>query len=373
MAKILFNHVYKRYGKFKELAVNDFNLEVEDQEFLVFVGSSGCGKSTTLRMLAGLEDISEGEIYIGDTIVNDVPPKDRDISMVFQNYALYPNMTVFENIAFGLRLRKVPKHEIELSVKRAARVLEIENFLERKPRELSGGQRQRVALGRAIVRTPQAFLMDEPLSNLDAKLRVHMRTELINLHKKIGVTIVYVTHDQVEAMTMGSRIVVMEKGVIQQVDKPENVYNKPANLFVANFIGNPPMNFITGRLQERNGVLEFHTNRFALRIQEQHAYQLRNDHKLVDRTVIMGIRPEHISFEEIALQTCEHSVINGVLQINEFIGSDRYYHMDIGFPKMVVARAHPRYHFDEGARAAFALDMNKALFFHKDTEKLLTD
>lgn len=372
MAKILFNHVYKRYGKFEELAVNDFNLEVEDQEFLVFVGSSGCGKSTTLRMLAGLEDISEGEIYIGDTLVNDVPPKDRDISMVFQNYALYPNMTVFENIAFGLRLRKMPKHEIELSVKRAARVLEIENYLHRKPKELSGGQRQRVALGRAIVRTPQAFLMDEPLSNLDAKLRVQMRTELINLHKKIGSTIIYVTHDQVEAMTMGSRIVVMEKGVIQQVDTPENVYNKPANLFVANFIGNPPMNFIEGRLQDGSSGLEFHTRRFALHIQKEHSRLLRNEHKLAGRTVIMGIRPEHISFEEIALSSPGHSVVNGVLNMNEFIGSDRYYHMDIGVSKMVVARAHPRYHFEEGARASFAIDMSKALFFHKDTEKLLT-
>ncbi|WP_274362993.1 ABC transporter ATP-binding protein [Paenibacillus thermotolerans] len=373
MAKILFNHVYKRYGKFKELAVNDFNLEVEDQEFLVFVGSSGCGKSTTLRMLAGLEDVSEGEIYIGDTLVNDIPPKDRDISMVFQNYALYPNMSVFENIAFGLRLRKLPKHEIELSVKRAARVLEIENFLERKPKELSGGQRQRVALGRAIVRTPQAFLMDEPLSNLDAKLRVQMRAELINLHKKIGVTTIYVTHDQVEAMTMGNRIVVMEKGVIQQVDTPENVYNKPANLFVANFIGNPPMNFITGRLEEHGGALEFHTNRFSLRIDERQAHRLRNQHRMVDKTVIIGIRPEHVSFEDAALEENSRSTIKGVLHINEFIGSDRYYHLDIGAGKMFVARAHPRYPLIEGDRAVFAVDMSKALFYHKDTEKLLTD
>ncbi|ALS29064.1 ABC transporter ATP-binding protein [Paenibacillus cisolokensis] len=373
MAKILFNHVYKRYGKFKEYAVNDFNLEVEDREFLVFVGSSGCGKSTTLRMLAGLEEISEGEIYIGDTKVNDVPPKDRDISMVFQNYALYPNMSVFENIAFGLRLRKMPKHEIELSVKRAARVLEIENFLDRKPKELSGGQRQRVALGRAIVRTPQAFLMDEPLSNLDAKLRVQMRTELINLHKKIGVTIIYVTHDQVEAMTMGDRIVVMEKGVIQQVDTPENVYNKPANLFVANFIGNPPMNVIAGRLQEGENGLEFHTNRFALRIPQRQAHQLRSVNQGAGRSVVMGIRPENISFEDAAFTAPDHEKLSGVLQINEFVGSDRYYHMNIGTPKPIVVRAHPRYHFGEGERAEFAVDMNKALFFHKETEKLLAD
>jgi multiple sugar transport system ATP-binding protein len=373
LAKITFHHVYKRYGKYKEYAVKDFNLQVEDQEFLVFVGSSGCGKSTTLRMLAGLEEITEGEIYIGDTKVNDVPPKDRDISMVFQNYALYPNMSVFENIAFGLRLRKMPKHEIELAVKRAARMLEIENFLHRKPRELSGGQRQRVALGRAIVRTPQAFLMDEPLSNLDAKLRVQMRTELINLHKKLGVTTIYVTHDQIEAMTMGDRIVVMEKGVIQQVDTPENVYNKPANLFVANFIGNPPMNFITGKLQEGAESLEFHTNRFSLNIPPKQAYALRNVHRMSGRTVIMGIRPENISFEEASLAEPDAAVVHGVLQISEFIGSDRYYHMDIGEPKWVTVRAHPRYDFEEGERAGFALDMSKALFFHSETEQLLTD
>lgn len=246
MARILLNNVSKRYGKFQELAVKDFNLDIEDQEFLVFLGPSGCGKSTTLRMVAGLEDISEGEIYIGDTLVNDYPPKDRDISMVFQNYALYPNLSVYENIAFGLRIRKMPKHEIEDAVKRAARVLEISNFLDRKPRELSGGQRQRVALGRAIVRSPQAFLMDEPLSNLDAKLRVQMRAEIVDLHRKMGVTTIYVTHDQIEAMTMGDRIVVMNRGEIQQVDTPEQIYNKPQNMFVAKFIGNHPMNFLRG-------------------------------------------------------------------------------------------------------------------------------
>ncbi|WP_309252342.1 ABC transporter ATP-binding protein [Paenibacillus spongiae] len=372
MSRIHFHHVHKRYGKFKEYAVKDFNLEVEDREFLVFVGSSGCGKSTTLRMLAGLEDISEGEIYIGDTIVNDMPPKDRDISMVFQNYALYPNMSVFENIAFGLQMRKIPKHEIDLSVKRAARVLEIENYLDRKPRELSGGQRQRVALGRAIVRTPQAFLMDEPLSNLDAKLRVQMRSEIISLHKKIGVTTIYVTHDQIEAMTMGDRIVVMEKGIVQQVDTPEKVYNQPANLFVANFIGNPPMNFVHGRLEEHGGGLEFHTNRFALKLTEKQAYTLRRLN-LVDKGIILGIRPENISFEEIMLEASPHSIINGTMELSEFVGSDRYYHMNIGMEKNLVARAHPRYHFDDGMKASVAVDMNKALFFHKDTGILLTE
>ncbi|WP_314587604.1 ABC transporter ATP-binding protein [Paenibacillus terrigena] len=372
MSRIVFNHVHKRYGKYQEYAVKDFNLDVKDQEFLVFVGSSGCGKSTTLRMLAGLEDVSEGEIYIGDTIVNDIPPKERDISMVFQNYALYPNMSVYENIAFGLRMRKLPKHEIDLAVKRAARVLEIENFLDRRPKELSGGQRQRVALGRAIVRTPQAFLMDEPLSNLDAKLRVLMRSEIVSLHKKIGVTTIYVTHDQIEAMTMGDRIVVMEKGIVQQVDTPERVYNHPANLFVAKFIGNPPMNFIQGKLQENNGLLEFHTNRFSLQLTERQASQLRKLN-LVDRVVILGIRPENISFEEIMLETYPHSIVNGIMELSEFVGSDRYYHMDIGMDKRFVARAHPRYHFDDGMRTSVAVDMNKALFFHKETEILLTD
>lgn len=372
MAKILFNHVYKRYGKYKDVAVNDFNLQVEDGEFLVFVGPSGCGKSTTLRMLAGLEDISEGEIYIGDNVINDFSPKDRDISMVFQNYALYPNLSVYENIAFGLRLRRLPKHEIDLAVKRAARVLEIEIFLDRKPRELSGGQRQRVALGRAIVRTPQAFLYDEPLSNLDARLRVQMRSEIISLHRKMGVTSIYVTHDQIEAMTMGDRVVVMNKGVIQQVDTPERVYNRPNNIFVANFIGNPPMNFIPGKLVVEEGVLEFHTRRFALRLTDKQASQLR-EQNLIDRTVILGIRPEHISFEESEIEKHMDSLISGVLVFDEFVGSDRYYHLEIGMEGLFIARAHPRYHFNDGMKVTVALDMDKALFYHRETEKLLTD
>ncbi|WP_409345551.1 ABC transporter ATP-binding protein [Paenibacillus sp. MBLB4367] len=372
MASILFNHVFKRYGKYKEVAVHDFNLAVDDQEFLVFVGPSGCGKSTTLRMLAGLEDISEGEIYIGDTLVNKIPPKDRDISMVFQNYALYPNMTVYENIAFGLRLRKLPKHEIDLSVKRAARVLEIENFLNRKPKELSGGQRQRVALGRAIVRTPQVFLMDEPLSNLDAKLRVQMRSEIISLHKKIGVTTIYVTHDQIEAMTMGDRVVVMNRGIIQQVDTPERVYKRPINLFVANFIGNPPMNFINGKLQETAGELEFHTNRFALRLTPKQASELRPQN-LLDRTVVMGIRPEHISFEPISIEAYPHSLITGYSKFNEFVGSDRYYHIDCKSDKPIVARAHERFQAEDGEKVTMAVNMERALFFNKDTEMLLTE
>ncbi|GIO65908.1 ABC transporter ATP-binding protein [Paenibacillus cookii] len=371
MANILFNQVYKRFGKYKEIAVSDFNLTVEDTEFIVLVGPSGCGKSTTLRMLAGLEDVSDGEIYIGDKLVNDIPPKDRDISMVFQNYALYPNMSVYENIAFGLRLRKLPKHEIDLAVKRAARVLEIENFLNRKPRELSGGQRQRVALGRAIVRTPQVFLMDEPLSNLDAKLRVQMRSEIINLHRKIEVTTIYVTHDQIEAMTMGDRVVVMNRGIIQQVDSPEMIYNKPVNMFVANFIGNPPMNFIKGKLQERDGELQFYTNRFDLTIPPAQASTLRSLH-MIDREIILGIRPEHISFEPHRIEASSKSLVTGVLQFNEFVGSDRYYHIDIKQDRRLVIRANEGIRCDDGSLVTAAINMDKALFFHKDTEMLLT-
>jgi multiple sugar transport system ATP-binding protein len=368
LARILFNHVTKRYGKYKEYAVKDFNLQVEDQEFLVFVGPSGCGKSTTLRMLAGLEDITEGEIYIGDTLVNDLPPKERDISMVFQNYALYPNLTVYENIAFGLRLRKLPKHEIDLAVRRVARVLEIENFLDRKPFELSGGQKQRVALGRAIVRKPQAFLMDEPLSNLDARLRVQMRAEIIKLHRAIGVTTIYVTHDQIEAMTMGDRVVVMNRGVVQQVDTPEEVYLRPANLFVANFIGSPPMNLIQGRLKAHGDGAAFHTQRFALPLPDRQASKLRGR---IDRAVTMGIRPEHVSFEPAYMDAHAEAVIKGTLQFDEFVGSDRYYHLDIGTDRLLIARSHPQYPYADGSVVRLAVDMDKALFFDPDDGQLL--
>ncbi|MBR6602414.1 MAG: sn-glycerol-3-phosphate ABC transporter ATP-binding protein UgpC, partial [Clostridia bacterium] len=256
MASLSLKHIYKKYPG-GVTAVSDFNLEIKDKEFLVLVGPSGCGKSTTLRMIAGLEEISEGELFIGDRLVNDVAPKDRDIAMVFQNYALYPHMSVFDNMAFGLKLRKTPKEEIKRRVEEAARILDITHLLDRKPKALSGGQKQRVALGRAIVRYPKVFLLDEPLSNLDAKLRAAMRTELTKLHKSVGTTFVYVTHDQVEAMTMASRIVVMKDGVIQQVDTPQNLYDKPCNIFVAGFIGTPQMNFIDGKLTKKNGEVFF--------------------------------------------------------------------------------------------------------------------
>ncbi|WP_028548312.1 ABC transporter ATP-binding protein [Paenibacillus sp. UNC451MF] len=367
MGRILLNHIEKKYGKDKGYAVRDFHLEIADGEFLVMVGPSGCGKSTTLRMIAGLEDISSGELYIGEQLVNHLPPKDRDIAMVFQNYALYPNMSVFENIAFGLRLRKMPKHEIDLAVKKTSRILEIEPFLNRKPRQLSGGQRQRVALGRAIVRNPQVFLMDEPLSNLDAKLRVQMRTEIIRLHKQLGVTMVYVTHDQVEAMTMGHRIVVMNNGVIQQVDTPQRIYNHPRNMFVAGFIGTPPINLVEGQILENaDGLLEFHTNRYCLQIPEEQSNVLRSKNK-VNRNVILGIRCENIHLEADYRDANPGSQIVGIQKINELMGADMYLYLDIGVSNFLIARTRPEHLFTENEKITLTLNMRKALFFDKDT------
>ena len=286
MADVILEHVNKRYGT-KHHAVKDFNLHIADQEFMVFVGPSGCGKSTTLRMIAGLEDISDGILKIGDRVVNDVPPKDRDIAMVFQNYALYPHMNVYDNMAFGLKLRKTPQAEIDKRVRDAAKILQIEHLLGRKPKELSGGQRQRVAMGRAIVREPAVFLMDEPLSNLDAKLRVEMRSQISQLHRRLGATIIYVTHDQVEAMTLGNRIVVMRDGLIMQVDTPMNLYDFPQNKFVAGFIGSPSMNFLTARVQ--NG--QFVVNGSNVAPMGRLAESLRAYEGM---DVVMGIRPEHV-------------------------------------------------------------------------------
>lgn len=366
MARLLFNHVYKRYGKESAPVVRDFNLEVRDNEFMVFVGPSGCGKSTTLRMIAGLEDISEGEVFVDKVVINDLPPKDRDIAMVFQNYALYPNMTVYENIAFGLRIRKIPKHEIDMSVKRAAKVLELDAYLQRKPKELSGGQRQRVALGRAIVRSPQVFLMDEPLSNLDAKLRVQMRAELIELQKQLSVTTIYVTHDQTEAMTMGHRIVVMKDGVIQQVDTPANIYTNPNNMFVGGFIGSPPMNFIEGKLIDIDGKLHLSTRRFNLKITENHEAELRKTNK-VNRMIALGIRPENISVEKIVFEAFPNAIIRGTQRISELMGADRFVHMDIGEDNLLIVRTNPRHQFDDNMNVEVAVDMHRALFFDKDT------
>ncbi|PNY80410.1 ABC transporter ATP-binding protein [Deinococcus koreensis] len=292
MAEVVLEHINKRYGT-KHHAVKDFNLHIMDRELMVFVGPSGCGKSTTLRMIAGLEDISDGILKIGDRVVNDVPPKDRDIAMVFQNYALYPHMNVYENMAFGLKLRKTPKEDIDRRVRDAAKILQIEHLLGRKPKELSGGQRQRVAMGRAIVREPKVFLMDEPLSNLDAKLRVEMRSQISQLHRRLGATIVYVTHDQVEAMTLGNRIVVMRDGVIMQVDTPMNLYDFPQNKFVAGFIGSPSMNLLTARVQNGNFVIgDGQVAPMGRLAQSLKAYE--------GKDVVMGVRPEHVGLPGIS-------------------------------------------------------------------------
>jgi multiple sugar transport system ATP-binding protein len=289
MAEIRLQDVVKRFGKVP--AVDRINLTVKDSEFVVLVGPSGCGKSTTLRMVAGLEEVSEGRIYIGDREVSRVPPKDRDIAMVFQNYALYPHMNVFKNMSFGLRLQKLPKEEIKRRVLEAARILGIENLLERKPKELSGGQRQRVAMGRAIVRQPRAFLFDEPLSNLDAKLRVQMRAELAKLHQSLNKTVLYVTHDQVEAMTLATRIVVMNQGRVMQIGTPREVYNRPSNLFVAGFIGSPAMNFLKVRVVEKDGRLQLKGNSFDLTVPEPASHRFL---PVKDKEAIFGIRPEHL-------------------------------------------------------------------------------
>ena len=295
MANLKLSHIYKVYENGHK-AVNDFCIDIEDKEFIVFVGPSGCGKSTTLRMIAGLETITAGDLFIGDTLVNDMEPKDRDIAMVFQNYALYPHMTVYENMAFGLRNRRVPEAEIKTKVLEAAKILDIEDYLQRKPKAMSGGQRQRVALGRAIVRDPKVFLLDEPLSNLDAKLRAQMRTEITKLHKKLGTTFIYVTHDQVEAMTMGTRIVVMKLGYVQQIDTPMNLYNKPYNKFVAGFIGSPQMNFFNvklNRVKEKVEVLFAEGSKIVIPYE---SVAKVDDHYLHgDVEVILGVRPEHIT------------------------------------------------------------------------------
>jgi len=375
MAGLSLRHIYKKYPG-GVTAVSDFNLEIKDKEFLIFVGPSGCGKSTTLRMIAGLEEISEGELYIGDRYVNDIAPKDRDIAMVFQNYALYPHMTVFDNMAFGLKLRKVPKEEIKRRVEEAARILDISHLLERRPKALSGGQKQRVALGRAIVRNPKVFLLDEPLSNLDAKLRASMRTELTKLHKKVETTFIYVTHDQVEAMTMASRIVVMRDGVIQQVDTPQNLYDLPCNLFVAGFIGTPQMNFITGKLEKKGNDLYATIGTFELKLPADKA----NNPALkeyVGQDVVFGIRPESIHDEPMYLQSFAETTMDVNVDVTELMGAEIYLY--IGFEGMedatggknLIARVSSRSQARAGDRIKVAVDTSRIHIFDKDTEKCI--
>ena len=365
MAKLSLQHIYKIYPG-DVTAVKDFNLEIEDKEFIVFVGPSGCGKSTTLRMIAGLEDISKGELYIGDKLVNNVEPKERDIAMVFQNYALYPHMTVFDNMAFALKLRKVPKAEIEQKVTEAAKILDIEHLLKRKPKALSGGQRQRVALGRAIVRHPKVFLMDEPLSNLDAKLRVQMRTEIIKLYRKLQTTFIYVTHDQVEAMTMGTRIVVMKDGIIQQVDTPQNIYNYPANLFVAGFIGSPQMNFLNGKIEKEGNdiVAIFENNRIVL--PKENAEKLVSA-GYVGKTVTLGIRPEHLSDDKELIAANPNSIVKGNVEVIELMGAESYIYTKCGQSSMNI-RVEGTTSLQIGEVADLYLRAERLHVFDKETE-----
>ncbi len=363
MAQVSLKDVTKVYpGNVR--AVDKVNLGIENKEFLVLVGPSGCGKSTTLRMIAGLEDISEGIIYIGDHIVNDIPAKDRDIAMVFQNYALYPHMTVFENMAFGLRLRRYPKSEIVRRVHDAADILGIKPYLERKPRELSGGERQRVAVGRAIVRKPLVFLFDEPLSNLDANLRVQMRTEIHKLHIKLQTTMIYVTHDQTEAMTMGERIAVMKDGVVLQVADPITVYDKPVNKFVASFIGSPPMNFMTGRIVKDDGRLYFDEGDFKVRIVKDMESRMG---RFVNEEVVFGIRAEDIYDKLFVSETPAENIVRVACEVVEPMGSEVYLHLKTGRHAFVArVGAHDRPAVNEDMDLVF--DMGKVHFFNAETQ-----
>ena len=364
MAGVRLEKVTKRYGNV--IAVNEANLDIKDKEFIVLVGPSGCGKSTTLRMVAGLEEITEGNIYIGDVLVNDIPPKDRDIAMVFQNYALYPHMDVYNNMAFGLKLRKFPRSEIDRRVKEAARMLGIENLLDRKPKQLSGGQRQRVAVGRAIVREPKVFLMDEPLSNLDAKLRVQMRAELSKLHARLQTTAIYVTHDQTEAMTMGDRIVVMKDGFIQQIGAPLEIYDNPVNVFVAGFIGTPPMNFINCVLQKEGDDYWVKTDAFRLKIHPERARQIKNIGAYVDKEVILGIRPEDIDDAKIQPGP-EDATVVATVDVTEPMGSEVIVYFSKGSSQF-VARVDPHTEATDGEEHPVSFNMKKIHLFDKDTE-----
>lgn len=376
MARVLLDGVTKRFGNV--IAVNDIDLEVKDREFVVLVGPSGCGKTTTLRMIAGLEEITKGTISIGDTVVNDIPPKDRDIAMVFQNYALYPHMDVYNNMAFGLKLRKFPKSEIDRRVKEAARMLGIENLLDRKPKQLSGGQRQRVAVGRAIVREPKVFLMDEPLSNLDAKLRVQMRAELSKLHQSLQATIIYVTHDQIEAMTMGDRIVVMRDGFIQQVASPLVIYNHPNNVFVGGFIGSPPMNFMNMILTREDGryYVETIEGRVKLEIPPERVEYFDNLDAYVEKEVIFGIRPEDIEDFNVVKQTLGEEAAKNSFTANvdviEPMGAETYLYLSLDeeIPQ-IIARVDAQTDAVSGEQHKVAIDMSKCQLFDKDTEKTL--
>jgi len=358
MASVTFDHIVKKFGDFT--ALEDLDIEIFDEEFLVLVGPSGCGKTTALRCLAGLEEVTSGNIYIGDRLVNDVPPKDRDIAMVFQSYALYPHMSVFDNMAFGLKLRKLPKEQIQQRVENSAKILGIETLLKRKPRELSGGQRQRVALGRAIVREPKVFLLDEPLSNLDAKLRVQTRAEISKIHNKLGTTFVYVTHDQTEAMTMANRIAVMNKGILQQLDTPQNLYDKPANLFVAGFIGTPAMNFFTLKLIKEGDALFVDNGEVKIRIPENqnHIYN-----HLVGKEVVFGIRPDDIHNPEFSPQNIHGERVKAKVDVVELMGNEILVYLVTDKGNNFVGRVDPRSKYVIGETAEFIFNMDHCHIF----------
>ncbi len=364
MASVTLEHVTKRFGEVT--AVRDLNIDVKDKEFLVLVGPSGCGKSTTLRMIAGLEEITEGNIFIGDRLVNDVAPKDRDIAMVFQSYALYPHMSVYDNLAFGLKLRRTPKKEIERRVHDAAELLGLSDMLTRKPKQLSGGQRQRVALGRAIVREPKVFLMDEPLSNLDAKLRVSMRAELIRLHQRLQTTVIYVTHDQVEAMTMGTRIAVLRDGMLQQIDAPQVLYDHPVNMFVAGFIGSPSMNFVDARLEGTPDEMWVNAGSFRVPVPAAIAPKLTS---VLGKECFFGIRPEDMYEPKYAPPEVEHSArIQARVDVTEPLGAEIYLYLLAG-EKQLIARVDPRTRADVGDEIEMVLDMAKMHIFDRQTQE----
>lgn len=365
MVEINLSSIYKKYDNAENYSVTDFNLDILDNEFIVFVGPSGCGKSTTLRMIAGLEEITDGELYIDGNMVNDTPPKDRDIAMVFQNYALYPHMSVFDNMAFGLKLKKTPKNEIKERVEHAAELLQITDLLDRKPAALSGGQRQRVALGRSVVRDPKVFLMDEPLSNLDAKLRVHMRKEIAKLHNELNATMIYVTHDQTEAMTLADRIVIMNAGVIQQIGTPFEVYNSPNNAFVASFMGSPAMNIVeltyqNGKVIDHNGLV-LQVNKPMRDILDKQGYD--------GKEILFGIRPEDIQTEQVALDASE-SILKPKVLVSELTGAESILYLDV-FGTEYIAVVDSRDYHEAGSTLEVSFNMNKAHFFDKETGNVI--
>lgn len=363
MAKVLYDHVWKKFGDF--VALNDLDLTIEDKEFLVLVGPSGCGKTTALRCLAGLEEVTQGEVRIGDMVVNDVPPKDRDIAMVFQSYALYPHMTVFDNMAFGLKLRKFPKSDIQRRVQNAAEILGIEMLLNRKPRELSGGQRQRVAVGRAIVREPKVFLFDEPLSNLDAKLRVQTRAQISKLHQSLKTTFIYVTHDQVEAMTMATRIAVMNKGILQQLDTPQALYDRPANLFVAGFIGSPSMNFFPAHIRKDDGKLYIDMDSNSVKIPDN---KMGVYDRFVGKEVIFGIRPEDIHNPMFAPSSIHAEPITATVDVTELMGNEIFLYLVAG-KNNFTARVDPRTRFSIGDRVQMVINMDNMHIFDPSVDR----